>query len=38
MPHEFMKEVAQKELNVELPEPGKYAVGFVFFSKVCVRR
>jgi glutamate synthase domain-containing protein 1 len=33
MPHTFFRDVAEKELNVTLPDPGNYAVGNIFFSK-----
>ncbi|MBX3250046.1 MAG: glutamate synthase large subunit [Myxococcales bacterium] len=30
LPHEFLREVAAKELGVELPEPGRFAAGNIF--------
>ncbi len=33
MPHGFMRKVAKRDLGVELPEPGKYSAGLVFFPK-----
>ena len=30
LPHEFLLKVAEKELGVELPEPGRFAAGNVF--------
>ncbi len=33
LPHDFLAKVAKAELGVELPAPGKYAAGIVFFPK-----
>ncbi len=33
MPHGFMRKVAKRDLNIELPEPGKYSAGLVFLPK-----
>ena len=33
LPHEFMRKVAGKELGIELPEPGRYGVGMIFFPR-----
>ena len=30
LPHEFLRKVAQHELGVELPDPGRFAAGIVF--------
>jgi hypothetical protein len=36
-PHEFLRDVAREEFHADLPEVGRYACGFVFFSKVFLR-
>ena len=30
LPHKFLRKVAKESLNVDLPEPGRYAAGLVF--------
>ncbi|CCD22344.1 glutamate synthase (NADH) NDAI_0A01860 [Naumovozyma dairenensis CBS 421] len=34
IPHEFMKREFKLDLNIDIPERGKYAVGNVFFQKI----
>ncbi len=34
LPHEFLREVVQADLGVELPQPGAYAAGNVFLPQV----
>ena len=31
LPHEFLAKVAEADLGTQLPEPGKFAAGIVFF-------
>ncbi|MDP6675749.1 MAG: glutamate synthase central domain-containing protein, partial [Gammaproteobacteria bacterium] len=31
LPHEFLTKVARSDLGIELPEPGRFAAGIVFF-------
>ncbi len=31
LPHDFLRRIAKDELGTELPEPGKFAAGLVFF-------
>ena len=33
LPHEFLAKVAQRDLGVTLPEPGKFGAGIVFLPK-----
>lgn len=33
LPHKFLKKVAQSDLGIELPEPGKYGAGIIFLPK-----
>ncbi len=33
MPHGFMRKVAKRDLGIDLPEPGKYSAGLVFFPR-----
>ncbi|HBJ34600.1 MAG TPA: glutamate synthase subunit alpha, partial [Planctomycetaceae bacterium] len=30
LPHDFLRKVAKRDLNVDLPEPGRFAAGLVF--------
>ena len=32
-PHKFLRKVAKRDLNVELPEPGRFAAGLVFLPQ-----
>ncbi|QDS96815.1 glutamate synthase-related protein [Adhaeretor mobilis] len=34
LPHEFLQKVVKADLGVELPEPGKFAVGNVFLPQI----
>ena len=38
LPHSFLKRVAKDELNIELPEVGKYAVGNIFLPQIAEER
>ncbi len=33
LPHKFLRKVAQEDLGVELPEPGRFAAGLVFLPQ-----
>jgi glutamate synthase (NADPH) large chain len=33
LPHKFLRKVAKADLNVDLPEPGKYTAGLVFLPR-----
>ena len=33
VPHEFLRTVARQDLGIELPEPGRYGVGMIFFPR-----
>src|SRR6056300_667064 len=34
LPHSFIQKIAEQELNVALPEAGKYAVGNIFLPQI----
>ncbi len=38
LPHEFLRKVARDELKADLPEPGRFAAGVVFFPKLAAER
>ncbi|MDY0169383.1 MAG: glutamate synthase-related protein [Thermoguttaceae bacterium] len=38
LPHEFLRKVAKDELKADLPEPGRFAAGVVFFPKLAAER
>jgi glutamate synthase (NADPH/NADH) large chain len=38
LPHEFLRKVAKATLGAELPEPGRYAAGLVFFPQLADER
>jgi len=33
LPHEFLRKAAKRDLNIDLPEPGKYAAGNIFLPR-----
>ncbi|MCE9545843.1 MAG: glutamate synthase large subunit [Planctomycetia bacterium] len=38
LPHEFLAKVARRDLNVELPPPGRFAAGLVFLPRIEAER
>ena len=33
LPHDFLRQAAKRDLNIDLPEPGKYAAGNIFLPR-----
>ncbi|MCA9085232.1 MAG: glutamate synthase large subunit [Planctomycetaceae bacterium] len=38
LPHDFLKRVAKEDINVDLPEPGRYGAGVVFLPQDAEQR